>query len=222
MSSENTTNFIYTPLFLSFCTYWGTSIFWLICDLYIDPKYRIPGKINWKLYKTGAVYTLLSQIIFTPVILYLALPLWKCRAISMDYNDILTLNSFKILLCPLVSEVVFFYTHKLGHTRSLYKRVHSVHHQWIVVCGVSAAHAHPIEYIFCLVPTLLLPPLILGLNWYITNTWFILSIITVVNSHSGYLFEDSIRHAAHHKYYNINYGPMKILDTIYETEDIKL
>ena len=222
MVSYNITDFIYTPLSISFIAYWGTSFFWLICDLCLDPKYRVPGKINWQLYKTGALYTLVSQIVFTPPILYLLLPLWQIREISTSWDNVYTLSSLKILLCPLIAELVFFYTHKIGHTRFLYKEVHSVHHQWYVTCAVAAAHSHPIEYIFCNLPTFILPALILGLNWYIMNLWFVIATISVVNSHSGYRFEDSIRHAAHHKYYNVNYGPMKILDTIYKTEDVKL
>ena len=216
------TNMIFTPLIINFIIYWGICLFWFICDLYVDPKYRIPGKINWELYRNGAIYTLVSQLVLTPPVLYLLLPLWKWRAISLIYEDMFTIGAFKIFLCPFISEIIFFYTHKLGHTRSLYKAFHSVHHQWIVPCAVSASHAHPLEYLLCNLPTLLVPPLILGLNWYVANLWFVIANVSIVNSHSGYMFEDSIRHAAHHKYYNINYGPMKILDNIYNTEKIKL
>ena len=48
--------------------------------------------------------------------------------------------------------------------------------------------------------------------------WFIAATISVINSHSGYKTGDAIRHTNHHKYYNRNYGPMKILDKFYKTE----
>ena len=214
--------FVLLPFLSSFIVYWLGAGFWFLCDLYINPKYRIKGEIDWKLYKKSAIHTLLTQIIITPMVLYSMIPLWKWRGISNgnEEDNILSLVSLcKLIACPFLAEPIFFLTHRLGHTKYFYK-YHKVHHQWNVPCAVSASYAHPVEFICCSLPTFLLPVFILRLNWYVAQLWFMGATLSVINSHSGYKYPNgSIRHTNHHKYNNRNYGPMKILDKLCGTEE---
>ena len=207
-------------MFITFIFYWLTIGFWFLCDLYLDSKYRINGKINWSLYKKSAIYSVLMQLTITPIILYYMIPLWKWRGLDLNYDNFITIETLiKLIICPFISEFVFFYIHKLCHIPYLYKKIHKIHHEWIIPCAVSASYSHPLEYIFCSLPTFILPPFITNLNGYAMQLWFVLALISVINSHSGYKYPNgSIRHKDHHKYNNRNYGPLKILDTIYNTE----
>ena len=79
--------FFYRTMFITFIFYWLTIGFWFLCDLYLDSKYRINGKINWSLYKKSAIYSVLMQLTITPIILYYMIPLWKWRGLDLNYDN---------------------------------------------------------------------------------------------------------------------------------------
>ena len=195
-------NLLVKPFIFNFLVYWSYCFFWLICDLYVEPKYRINKEIDWKLYKKSVIYTLLNQIAITPIVLLYMIPLWKWRGISFSFEELSILESLiKLLCCVIFSEIIFFYTHKICHIKLIYQKVHKIHHQWKYPCAVSAAYCHPLEYIFCNLSTLLLPPLIIGLNWYVIQLWFTSATIVVINHHCGYkIIPGSLRHIYHHKF----------------------
>ena len=201
--------FVFYPILTSAITYWGTSFFWFILDLTLAPLFRVfNDEIDWQLYKKTLIHVFFLQMSTTPIIMTLLIPLWKYRNISTSQDDIFSFNNFfKLLLCPLLSDVVFYYSHKLIHNNYFYKNVHKLHHEWKNPCALCAAYTTFYEYIFCNLPTFLLPPLILGLNWYVANIWFVYATISVTTDHSGYIFfSKSIHHANHHKYTSYNYG----------------
>ena len=147
------------------------------------------------------------------------IPAWKWRGLDLTYDNFISIETLiKLLACLFISEFVFFYTHKIGHIPYIYIKIHKIHHEWVIPCAVSASYSHPLEFIFCSLPSFLLPPFITNLNGYAMKLWFILATISVINDHSGYKFVSSIRHADHHHYNNRNYGFLKILDIIHGTE----
>jgi sterol desaturase/sphingolipid hydroxylase (fatty acid hydroxylase superfamily) len=210
------------PFVGGFLVYWGCVAFWFLCDLLLDPmKHRIPGAIDWKLYHKSFNTTMWMHLLLIPPILIAMKPLWIRRGVNMDPEELFTLDTLlRFAACPLLSELIFFYTHRAGHIPFLYKHVHSVHHEWVTPCGVSASYAHPLEFVFCFVPTLILPPIAVNLHWMATQAWWCVSLISVIGSHSGYKWgQGSERHAEHHRYNVVKYGPMYILDWLYNTEE---
>ncbi len=212
--------FVFYPLLYSAIVYWGLSGFWFLLDIYLAPKYRINGGeiINWNLYKKTAIRVSLLQST-TPFVLYLMIPLWKLRGIETSWSNFLSIITLiKFLFCPILSDLIFYITHKLCHLKIFYSNVHKIHHEWVVPCALAAAYTSIYEYIFCNLPTFLLPPLILNINWYGANCWFIFATVRIVNDHSGYtFFESSIHHTNHHKYKMYNYGSER-LDNILDTK----
>ena len=211
--------FVFYPILISATTYWGLSFFWFILDLELAPLYRIANdKIDWKLYKKTAIYVFFLQISTTPFVMISFIPLWKWRNISTSFDDIFSIINFvKLLFCPLLSDIVFYYSHRLIHNNYFYKSVHKLHHEWKNPCALCAAYTTYVEYILCNLPTFLLPPFILGLNWYYANFWFIYATIGIITDHSGYtFFSKSIHHAKHHRYTNYNYGT-SLLDSFNNT-----
>lgn len=212
--------FVMLPFLSSGFVYWGLSGLWFILDVFLAPDYRIPGGeiIDWKLYKKTAYHVVKIQSI-TPFILYSMIPLWKFRNIDTNFLSLFTwLNLFKLSFCPIVSDFVFYVTHRTCHHIFLYSNIHKKHHEWVVPCALAASYTTIYEYVFCNLPVFLFPPLILNLNWYGAQIWFIIATIHVVNDHSGYIFlENSIHHANHHKYKTFNYGS-QYLDNFFKTK----
>lgn len=219
MNDFNT--FVFFPILYSSIAYWGTSFIWFLLDLYVAPLYRISGGeiIDWKLYKKTAIRVFLTQVTTTPFVMYAMIPLWKYRGIDISFsNSIFSIETLiKLILAPLIGDITFYYTHRICHFNIFYKNVHKLHHDWKIPCAVCAAYTTVYEYVLCNLPTFLLPPLILGLNWYVANLWFVFSTISVVIDHSGYtFFERSIHHANHHKLTRFNYGSY-YLDNVHST-----
>lgn len=47
-----------------------------------------------------------------------------------------------------IEDAVFVFTHRLLHSKLLYKRIHKLHHTYTMPIGICAEYAHPIEFIF--------------------------------------------------------------------------
>ena len=216
--------YVMYPLLYSGITYWGTSAVWFLFDIFVAPSYRIHGGeiIDWKLYGKTAKHVIITQLSTTPFVLYALIPVWKYRGVKVIWSNKLFsfMTIFQLLLCSVIGDLVFYLFHRLCHINLLYSKIHKLHHEWKVPVAVAAAYATKYEYVICNLPTFLLPPLILGIHWYVANVWFIIATFNVVMDHSGYVFfENSIRHAHHHKYTNYNYGAKKF-DRISNTEFI--
>ena len=51
-----------------------------------------------------------------------------------------------LVICVLVEEVLFYYSHRLLHSRWFYGRVHKQHHEYKAPVGMAAIYAHPLEF----------------------------------------------------------------------------
>ena len=208
--------FIIFPIAITAFAYWGTSFLWFILDFAIAPEHRVNKyPIDWNLYKKTALHVFYMQMSVTPVVMYTLIPVWKYIEINTTLWDLFTFyTAIKLLITPVLSDITFYYLHRITHLSFFYKNVHQLHHEWKTPSAVCAAYTTYYEFTFCNLPTFLLPVFILRLNWYAANLWFIFATVNVVNDHSGYVFfERSVHHALHHKFVNYNYGS-KYLDII--------
>ena len=117
--------FLINPLLTSALVYWGLSGCWLLMDLFWAPKNRVSGGevIDWRLYRKTAIHVLKLQST-TPIVLYALIPIWKYRGIDTSWEFFLSLETFsKLLLCSLLSDVVFYISHRICHLKIFYKHV---------------------------------------------------------------------------------------------------
>jgi len=118
------------------------------------------------------------------------------------------------LLVPAIHEIHFFCIHRLIHTPTLYKWIHSVHHNSINPSPWSSLSMHPVEHLLYfgeVVWHLIIPsnPIVMMFNMHAVG-------YGALNGHIGFdkleITEDAqidshaYAHYLHHKYFEVNYG----------------
>jgi sterol desaturase/sphingolipid hydroxylase (fatty acid hydroxylase superfamily) len=208
---------------LNLVVYWLFGGIYTILNVTNKPaalrRYKMqPGTnepVDYKKLSRVLVWVLFNQIVVgyvTAWILYKAMS-WRGYPEPHHLPSLLQFLS-ETFFHVLVEEVAFYYSHRLLHTRYLYKFIHKRHHEWTSPIAVTAIYCHPIEHFI----SNLLPPclgvFIMGSHILTTWTWFILALFTTLNAHCGYhipLFPSPEAHDYHHlKYEDCKIGGVLI------------
>jgi sterol desaturase/sphingolipid hydroxylase (fatty acid hydroxylase superfamily) len=111
-----------------------------------------------------------------------------------------------------VYELMFYYTHRLFHTRWL-KSYHLMHHTYGEPEPRMAMFGHPLEYVVNIVGPALLAPWICQASWVLTWLWFCVGTVKVIRAHTPH----ATNHHLHHQYGNVNFGTLDVLDMLHGT-----
>jgi len=128
----------------------------------------------------------------------------------------------KFALCVVSVDIIFFVTHRICHTKWLYKNVHKRHHELHVPIAFGAVYAHWFEHIFVNVLSSFFGAFFFG-NSYITCIWSFVAAFKTCQGHSGYDFswigKSWNNHDLHHEHPYCNYGSgaLMILDRVFGT-----
>ena len=68
----------------------------------------------------------------------------------------------ELIVCVLVEEIVFFYSHWMLHHRLIYKHIHKKHHEWTASVAYVSLYAHPIEHFLSNLFPVFLGPFVCG------------------------------------------------------------
>jgi len=90
----------------------------------------------------------------------------------------------------LCEDMSFYWSHRLLHSPSLYKKIHKIHHEYSTTIGLASYYSHPFEFMCSNIIPSNLGALILGTKVHIITYWMwvALRVTETVDGHCGYEF----------------------------------
>jgi sterol desaturase/sphingolipid hydroxylase (fatty acid hydroxylase superfamily) len=143
------------------------------------------------------------------------------RKPRLDYASLPSIPEFicHFIICVLANDTVFYWSHRLLHSKYMYKYIHKVHHEHKITVGFASEYTHPLEFIIGNLLPNASGPMLLGsrLHGYTHLCWIFVRIIKATEAHCGYNFPWSLNnlfpmsiesdfHNYHHLSFKDNYG----------------
>eukprot|EP00897_Mesotaenium_endlicherianum_P001631 jgi/Mesen1/1496/ME000132S00437 len=157
-----------------------------ICNI---RSYKIQNRVNTSAAQRKCLLKLMFYhfCVNLPVMI-LSYPVFK----YMGFSSSLPLPSWKTVVGQIgsyfiIEDFVFYWGHRLLHTKFLYKHIHSVHHEYATPFGLTSEYAHPLEILFLGFATIL-GPAITGPHLLTLWLWMSIRVLETVEAHSGYDF----------------------------------
>lgn len=210
--------------------FWGTNCLLLLVDTTGKPsfitRYRIqPDKNNPV--DPDRLRHVLKTVLFNYVFISGSMVVVARSLMTMSGNPCgPELPAFhwalaELAFFALLEEFMFYYSHRLFHHPSLYKRFHKQHHEWTAPIGVVCIYAHPLEHMISNMLPVALGPVLLGSHVTTTAMWYSVALISTTISHCGYhlpFLPSPEFHDFHHLRFNQCFGVFGILDRLHGTD----
>merc|ERR1711991_43805 len=129
---------------------------------------------------------------------------------------------FAIVVLTLLSEVGFYFSHRLLHeVPFLYRHVHKYHHQFRTPIALAAEAQHPLEMVLCTAWGMTFWPFLLGTHAQVLAIGTAIGTFSSMSDHCGYwFFGNGIQpffHDWHHERNAGNYGFLGLMDGLFGT-----
>ena len=120
---------------------------------------------------------------------------------------------FALGLC---TEIGFYSTHRLLHTRPLYRRIHAIHHRYRSPHARAAPYMHILEFTVANAGPMAAGALIIGAHPLVLSLMVALAAINIAVTHAG-VHLPGLAWATHHHLHHVlmrgNYGTLFVMDT---------
>eukprot|EP00755_Sulcionema_specki_P014898 Sspe_Gene.57928::Locus_31781_Transcript_1_1_Confidence_1.000_Length_951::g.57928::m.57928/K07750/E1.14.13.72, SC4MOL, ERG25; methylsterol monooxygenase len=93
--------------------------------------------------------------------------------------------AWQVLLCMVLYDTFFFFTHCLLHTQFLYYAIHKTHHTSKVSVGITSAYFHPIDFLLTTLSATL-PAQLVSRHVLTQLVWGCVLLLETINAHCGY------------------------------------
>ncbi|CAM4797990.1 unnamed protein product [Rotaria magnacalcarata] len=213
--------------------FWITNGIILLLTYVIFPtrsmKYKIQKNIHVesKLVKQCARTVLINQLFFLFPFLIFICPLFMHLGLRwhLPFPPWYRI-AFELVSFIGVTEIFFFYSHRLLHVSFLYEYIHKQHHQFRAPIGMACEYAHPIEFFVSNIGPVVIGPLIFQSHLLTTWLWLLFALLGTINHHSGYKLPGILGnglanptfHDFHHAQFTNNFGLLGILDRLHGTD----
>lgn len=169
-----------------------------------------------------------NQLFMVPVVLYNQLVVWPLVSLllvwpqwAQNHRPPSAWTTPELVLtfitCMLVSDQMWYWSHRLMHVPWCWKVLHKMHHI-APQCAISATYVHCWEYTLFTI-SMQLPFALAGFPMWIHAVPLAWGMLTGSGAHSGYSgsFAAGDQHNAHHFYHNVNFGLLMIADGAWGT-----
>jgi len=209
MISQCTVDYVFVPFLVHIASYWSACGIFYINERFFDKTYK------WETYQLAATTSIKNQLYISLPTLYLASGRIQ-QVVEASSNDNLLAVIAKLFIIINISNLFFYWSHRLLHVPFMFRMIHYKHHEFMEPIGVAALYAHPVEHFISNTLSFILPFLFVGCNYYIMLLLLASASIITVCYHSKcfFVFND---HLVHHQLFKCNYGFGGYLDKMFGT-----
>ena len=209
MISQSTIDYVFIPFLVHLASYWSTCAVFYLKDRLFEKGY------NWPAYRLAATTSIKNQFYISLPTLYITSGRIQ-KIIESSSDDAILVCVAKLFIIVNISNLFFYWSHRLLHVPFMFRYVHYKHHEFIEPVGVAALYAHPLEHFISNTLSFILPFLYVGCNYYIMLLMLGSASVITVLYHTKYffIFND---HLIHHQLFKCNYGFGGYLDKMFGT-----
>ena len=180
----------------SFAVYWIFGGVFTLMDLTLNPKnlrkYKVQPNTNEPVDKTklkdAIKIILFNQIVVGIPVAFAGYYVKKLKGFKENFREVPSFETtlVHLLVCILVDEIGFYYSHRLFHYKFFYKHIHKKHHLWQSPIAITATYCHPVEHILGNLLPVAGGSMIMQSHISVMWIWLTLATLTTLQTHSGY------------------------------------